>query len=113
MDDVDRVLVFRDVVESGGFSQAAARRGVVHSTISRQVKELEESLGVLLMTRTTRTRSLTAAGELFEPLQLMHHLGVAVADLARVAKHQLPSCGQAPGAGRARHQQHAQTLLQL
>lgn len=64
MSDVDRVLVFRDVVEAGGFAQAAARRGTVHSTISRQVKELESSLGVPLMTRTTRTKQLTAAGEL-------------------------------------------------
>ncbi|MEM9191704.1 MAG: LysR family transcriptional regulator [Myxococcota bacterium] len=62
--DIDRVLVFCDVVESGGFAQAAVRRGTVHSTISRQVRELERSLGVTLMTRTTRRKQLTAAGEL-------------------------------------------------
>ncbi|MEM9072048.1 MAG: LysR family transcriptional regulator [Myxococcota bacterium] len=63
MNDIDRVLVFRDVVETGGFAQAAQRRGTVHSTISRQIKELETSLGVPLMTRTTRRKELTAAGE--------------------------------------------------
>lgn len=61
--DLDRLLVFRDVVECGGFAQAAQRRGTGHSTISRQVKELESSLGVPLMTRTTRSKQLTAAGE--------------------------------------------------
>ncbi|MEO0604217.1 MAG: LysR family transcriptional regulator [Myxococcota bacterium] len=60
---VDLVLVFRDVVEKGGFTQAARHRAVAHSTISRQVRELEEALGTPLMTRTTRTRSLTPAGE--------------------------------------------------
>jgi len=61
--DLDRLLVFRDVVECGGFAQAALRRGTGHSTVSRQVKELETSLGVPLMTRTTRSKQLTAAGE--------------------------------------------------
>lgn len=63
MAQIDRLLVFRDVVDAGGFAQAAQLRGTVHSTISRQVKELEESLGVLLMTRTTRNKQLTPAGE--------------------------------------------------
>ncbi|MFN3200509.1 MAG: LysR substrate-binding domain-containing protein [Bradymonadia bacterium] len=64
MDDIEHLLAFRDVVECGGFARAARRRGTAHSTISRQVRELEARLGVPLMTRTTRSRHLTAAGEL-------------------------------------------------
>ncbi|MEN0067541.1 MAG: LysR family transcriptional regulator [Myxococcota bacterium] len=63
MDRVDRLLLFRDVVEKGGFTQAARHRGVAHSTVSRALRELEESLGMPLMTRTTRAASLTEAGE--------------------------------------------------
>jgi len=63
-DDLERILTFLDVVESGGFAKAAARRGVSHSTVSRHVQELEERLGVPLMTRTTRTKHLTSAGEI-------------------------------------------------
>jgi len=63
MAEIDRLLAFRDVVEAGGFSQAAERRGVVHSTLSRQIKELERELGVTLMNRSTRAKSLTSAGE--------------------------------------------------
>jgi DNA-binding transcriptional LysR family regulator len=63
MAEIDRILAFRDVVEAGGFSKAAERRGVVHSTLSRQVKELEQELGVTLMNRSTRAMSLTSAGE--------------------------------------------------
>ncbi|MBX2802522.1 MAG: LysR family transcriptional regulator [Myxococcales bacterium] len=64
MEDVDRILLFRDVVEAGGFAAAAARRGMAHSTVSRQVRALEDRFGVPLMTRTTRTRQLTPAGVL-------------------------------------------------
>ena len=63
MQNVDRLLAFRDVVQAGGFTAAADRRGVSHSTVSRQVRELERELGALLLNRTTRTQSLTSTGE--------------------------------------------------
>lgn len=63
MEEVDRLLLFRDVVETGGFARAAERRRIAHSTVSRQIRALEASLGVPLMTRTTRSKQLTPAGE--------------------------------------------------
>lgn len=62
MDDLGRLLLFRDVVDAGGFSHAANRRGLSHSTVSKHVRALEDALGVLLLNRTSRTMSLTEAG---------------------------------------------------
>ncbi|MEM6295084.1 MAG: LysR family transcriptional regulator [Myxococcota bacterium] len=62
MDDLGRLLLFRDVVDAGGFSHAANRRGLSHSTVSKHVRSLEDALGVLLLNRTSRTMSLTEAG---------------------------------------------------
>ncbi len=62
MDDLGKLLLFRDVVDAGGFSHAAARRGLSHSTVSKHVRSLETALGVQLLNRTSRTMSLTEAG---------------------------------------------------
>lgn len=62
MDDLGRLLLFRDVVDAGGFSHAANRRGLSHSTVSKHVRSLEDTLGVLLLNRTSRSMSLTEAG---------------------------------------------------
>jgi DNA-binding transcriptional LysR family regulator len=54
---------FRRVVERGGFSAAAADLELSNAAVSKHVRELEEELGVALMTRTTRRIRLTEAGE--------------------------------------------------
>lgn len=60
--DLNDLEVFARVVESAGFSRAARQLGVPASTVSRRVSRLEESLGVRLLQRTTRTMNLTEAG---------------------------------------------------
>jgi len=57
------IPVFVAVVESGGFSAAAQKLGVSKSAVSKRITQLEASLGVRLLHRTTRTLSLTEAGE--------------------------------------------------
>lgn len=47
------------------FVSAAERLSITPSTLSRRVKKLEDSLGVQLLTRTTRAVSLTEAGGQF------------------------------------------------
>jgi DNA-binding transcriptional LysR family regulator len=56
---------FVKVVELHSFSKAARALGVTKSAISKQVQGLEESLGVKLLTRTTRTIMLTEQGQAF------------------------------------------------
>lgn len=63
--DLEDVRVFTKVAELGSFTKAASFLGLPKSTVSRRVSELEDALNVRLLQRTTRTLSLTHAGELY------------------------------------------------
>ncbi len=65
MDTVAGIRIFIRVVEAGSFSEAGRQLGVAPSSVSRQINELEDSLGTRLFQRTTRKLSLTEAGELY------------------------------------------------
>lgn len=57
------------VHQTGSFTAAAAKLGVPRSTVSRAVASLEESTGLRLFQRTTRSVSTTSAGRaLFDRL---------------------------------------------
>jgi len=56
------MTMFVTVVETEGFASAARKLNVSPSVVSRMVTELEERLGVRLLTRTTRIVRLTDAG---------------------------------------------------
>ncbi|MCU4675120.1 LysR family transcriptional regulator [Catenovulum sp. 2E275] len=62
MDLTSRLLIFLEVVELGSFAKVAERRNIDRSVVSKQVNKLEQSLGVRLLNRSTRSFSLTAAG---------------------------------------------------
>ncbi len=65
MDNFNRALIFRLVIEQGTMTAAARVLNVSPSVISKRVGELEASLGVQLLRRTTRRISLTEAGDHF------------------------------------------------
>lgn len=54
---------FIEVVELGNFGRAAAELGMAPSTLSQTIRKLEERMGLRLVNRTTRSVSLTEAGE--------------------------------------------------
>ena len=58
------LAMFALVVESGSFTIAAQRLGIGKSGVSRHISELETYLGAQLLNRTTRSISLTDAGQL-------------------------------------------------
>src|SRR3954469_23207303 len=60
---LDTLLTFLAVARERSFTRAAAQLGVSQSTLSHTIRDLEERLGVRLLTRTTRSVSPTAAGE--------------------------------------------------
>ncbi|HEY0210697.1 LysR family transcriptional regulator [Acerihabitans sp.] len=62
MDRFAALSAFVAVVEHGGFAPAARRLGVAASSLTRQLNGLEESLGTLLMNRSTRSVTLTETG---------------------------------------------------
>jgi len=63
MDRLSAMEVFTNVVEFEGFSAAASHLGISRASVSKQVIQLEESLGARLLNRTTRRVSVTEVGE--------------------------------------------------
>jgi DNA-binding transcriptional LysR family regulator len=63
--EIRHLLHFVALAEEGQFTAAARRMNIVQSGLSVTIKELEQELGVQLVNRTTRTVSLTEAGEIF------------------------------------------------
>jgi LysR family transcriptional regulator, regulator for bpeEF and oprC len=62
-----QLAVLAKVVDLNGFSAAARTLGVPKAAVSRAVADLEKSLGVRVLERTTRRISLTPAGRLVYP----------------------------------------------
>ena len=61
--DLNQLTWFQVVAEERSFTKAAAKIGVAQSTLSHTIKQLEERMGLRLLTRTTRNVATTAAGE--------------------------------------------------
>ncbi|MFT3838080.1 MAG: LysR family transcriptional regulator [Myxococcaceae bacterium] len=59
------VMPFFQVAEERSFRKAAQRLGVTSAAVSKAVLKLEESLGVKLLVRTSRTVALTPEGATF------------------------------------------------
>ncbi|MGE0153882.1 MAG: LysR family transcriptional regulator [Reyranellaceae bacterium] len=62
---LDEIDAFVCVIETGGFTAAAARLGRSPSAVSKLMARLEERLGVRLLQRTTRQMRPTAEGEAY------------------------------------------------
>lgn len=63
MDLFQSMRVFKGVVDEGGFAAAARKMDLAPAVVTRLIQDLEQSLGVRLLHRTTRKVSLTPAGE--------------------------------------------------
>jgi len=62
-DNVNDLTAFIAVAREQSFTKAAAQLGVSQSALSYTIRTLEARLGLRLLTRTTRSVSLTEAGE--------------------------------------------------
>lgn len=88
MDKLGHMRTVVTVAKLGSFSAAAKELGVTPGMMSKQVKQLEDTLDVRLLHRTTRGVSLTDAGELYveravDILQRIEDAETAVTALAR------------------------------
>jgi DNA-binding transcriptional LysR family regulator len=61
--DLNKILIFSKVADLQSFTRAADELGIEKSTVSSNIAELEKKLGVRLLNRTTRSVTLTEAGE--------------------------------------------------
>ena len=85
MDHVRLMQVFVAVVDAQGFAPAARKLDLSPASVTRAVVTLEESLGVTLLVRTTRSMRLTDAGSRYYEesrsiLQRIEELTDSVAD---------------------------------
>ncbi|KQT11235.1 hypothetical protein ASG30_04960 [Ramlibacter sp. Leaf400] len=65
LNQLDGLMAFWKVAEHRGFTRAAAELEVSASALSQAIRQLESRLGVQLLHRTTRSVSLTEAGEAY------------------------------------------------
>lgn len=62
-DNVNDLLAFLAVARERSFTRAAKKAGLSQSALSHTIRQLEERLGVRLLTRTTRAVAPTEAGQ--------------------------------------------------
>lgn len=81
--DLDLLRCFVTIADTGSFTRAGHRLGRTQSTISLQIKRLEDQLGRAVFARTPRSLGLTAEGErLLGPArQLLRLNDAAIAQL--------------------------------
>ncbi len=74
--DINGIQAFVAIAELGNFTMAADYLKLSHTALSRRLKKLEEGLGRKLISRTTRSMSLTLEGTDFLPdaRRLVHDL---------------------------------------
>src|SRR5207302_7002688 len=78
---------FVAVAEAENFSRAALKLHIARPPLSRQIRDLEDELGFLLLKRTARSVSLTEAGRTFlnEARAVLQHADEAVTKARAVA----------------------------
>jgi len=88
MDKFNNMQVFCRIVELGTFSAVAKELKCSTMMISKYMANLEASLGVVLLNRTTRSLSLTSAGEAYfnRSKQLLEDLADLEAATAQMAE---------------------------
>src|SRR3546814_1381558 len=72
----EHLSIFVDVARVQSFSEVARRRGMVASSVARQIDALESELKVALFTRSTRALVPTNAGEMLleRAVKILHDM---------------------------------------
>jgi LysR family transcriptional regulator for bpeEF and oprC len=85
VDRIEAINVFVRVVEAGSFTAVARELGVGQPAVSKTVAALEKELGVTLLRRTSRSLTITAAGQalLDEVQPLLGELDEAIGRVSR------------------------------
>ena len=83
--EIRHLRYFLAVAEGGSFSRAADRLGISQPSVSQQMRDLEESLRVVLFQRRGKRILLTSAGSIFQEhaRALLRQLERFVQDLGR------------------------------
>ena len=105
--DLNAVKLFVQAAEAGSISEAARRTGIPLPTLSRQLRKLEDDLGMRLLERGPRGLALTPAGN-----QLISDAQPALASLAQ-AEQRLHDASGVAGRLRVSMPPHLEALWPL
>lgn len=81
MDELRALRLFHKVAETGSLRQAAVSEGLTPQAVSKSIGQLEQHLGIRLLSRTTRKSSLTQEG-----MQLREQTAAPIEDLANALR---------------------------
>jgi DNA-binding transcriptional LysR family regulator len=101
-DDLYDLAAFAVVAEKASFTRAAAELGMSQSALSHAIKSLEERMGVRLLSRTTRSVSVTDAGE-----KLLRSLSPALGEISHAVDAIGAMRGKVSGSLRVTATKHA------
>ena len=101
-DDLYDLAAFAVVAEKASFTRAAAELGMSQSALSHAIKSLEQRMGVRLLSRTTRSVSVTDAGE-----TLLRSLAPALQEISFAVDAAGAQRGKASGSLRITATKHA------
>ena len=105
-DDLYDLAAFAVVAEKASFTRAAAELGMSQSALSHAIKSLEERMGVRLLSRTTRSVSVTDAGE-----RLLRSLAPALGEISHAVDAVGALRGKVSGSLRITATKHAVTSV--
>lgn len=88
---VEEMMIFALVVKEGSFTAAAKVLGIQKSNVSRKVAKLEDKLKVKLLHRSTRSLSMTEAGQIYFKHCLQVSKEVEAAKLAVTQMQTVPT----------------------
>ncbi|MBN3751792.1 LysR family transcriptional regulator [Paraburkholderia sp. Tr-20389] len=91
MDRVQAMEVFTRVVDANSFTRAAEQLGMPRATVTTTIQNLEATLGVRLMNRTTRRLSLTPEGAAYYEHCIRIITDIAETDASFQAGNRKPS----------------------
>ena len=91
MDKLRAMALLVATAQTGSFSQTGRKFGLSPASVSRQIAELEDRLGVTLVHRSTRNLVLSEAGQLYVRQAEMILASVDAADAGMSAMQQVPT----------------------
>lgn len=89
--DIKNLATFLRVADLGGFTRAASELGYSQSTVSFQIKQLEEEIGTPLFERVRHTVTLTERGR--EVLMYAQQITKLEKEMKMSASEELPAAG--------------------
>lgn len=90
--DLKNLVTFIHVAELNSFTKAGQRLGFSQSTVSFQIRQLEEELGTQLFERINHTVALTERGR--EALKYAHQITKLTQELGEAAKNKTKAAGK-------------------